>query len=131
MNVTQPLNREALFRRLSLTPRIDVLPLIRSTLSTFQGRYAEADALLLRAMCIMEKSLGPGHPEVARMLGNKAVIFKLQMRVNSRVRNIWQGSNASVVYYFFLWSLRYPTLLLPAERVQFSQIIEPFYARSI
>lgn len=36
------------------------------------GAYAEAQALLERALAISEKALGPEHPDVARLLNNLA-----------------------------------------------------------
>jgi tetratricopeptide (TPR) repeat protein len=35
-----------------------------------QGKYAEAEPLLLRSLAIMEKALGKDHPNVATSLNN-------------------------------------------------------------
>ncbi len=37
-----------------------------------QGRYAEAEPLYQRSLAIMEKALGPEHPDVAALLNNLA-----------------------------------------------------------
>ncbi len=42
----------------------------------FQGRYAEAEPLLKRALAIFEKALGPEHPDVATSLENYAVLLR-------------------------------------------------------
>ena len=44
-----------------------------------QGNYGEADALLLRAIGIQEKALGPDHPHLAASLGNRANVFRAQV----------------------------------------------------
>jgi len=36
-----------------------------ASLYSLQGRYAEAEPMLLRALSMMEKYLGPDHPDVA------------------------------------------------------------------
>ena len=41
-----------------------------------QGRYAEAEPLLKRALAIFEKALGPEHPNVAQSLENYAVLLR-------------------------------------------------------
>ncbi|MFM7425444.1 MAG: tetratricopeptide repeat protein [Elainella sp.] len=45
-----------------------------------QGRYAEAEPLLLRALDITEQQLGAGHPHVARGLNNLAELYRAQGR---------------------------------------------------
>jgi tetratricopeptide (TPR) repeat protein len=45
-----------------------------------QGRYAEAEPLLLRAIAIREQALGPEHPEVAPSLSNLAMLYDTQGR---------------------------------------------------
>jgi len=42
----------------------------------FQGRYAEAEPLLRRALAIMEKQIGPEHPTVARGLVDYAALLR-------------------------------------------------------
>ena len=44
-----------------------------------QGEYGEADALLLRAIGIQEKALGPDHPELAMSLSSRAKVLKEQV----------------------------------------------------
>lgn len=39
---------------------------------TFQGKYEEADPLHDRSLAILEKVLGPDHPDVAVVLNNGA-----------------------------------------------------------
>lgn len=45
-----------------------------------QGRYAEAEPLLRRALAIAEKALGPEHPHVAMSLNNLAGLYEAQGR---------------------------------------------------
>ena len=40
-----------------------------------QGRYAEAEPLLQRALAIREKALGPDHPDVAEVLEHLAKLY--------------------------------------------------------
>ena len=41
-----------------------------------QGRYAEAEPLYKSSLKILEKVLGPDHPEVAIMLEHMAELYK-------------------------------------------------------
>jgi tetratricopeptide (TPR) repeat protein len=45
-----------------------------------QGRYAEAEPLLKRALEIRERSLGPDHPDVAESLNNLALLYESRGR---------------------------------------------------
>jgi len=45
-----------------------------------QGRYAEAEPLYKRSLAIMEKALGPQHPDVAQSLNNLAGLYNAQAR---------------------------------------------------
>jgi tetratricopeptide (TPR) repeat protein len=45
-----------------------------------QGRYAEAEPLFKRALAVLEKALGPNHPEVAAVRHNLAALYKDQGR---------------------------------------------------
>jgi clan AA aspartic protease (TIGR02281 family) len=45
-----------------------------------QGRYAEAEPLYRRSLEIMEKTLGPNHPDVATILNNLAELYREQGR---------------------------------------------------
>ncbi|CAB1104153.1 unnamed protein product [Ectocarpus sp. CCAP 1310/34] len=45
---------------------------------TLQGKYAEADPLILRAMDIGKSPLGPDHPDLALWLGNRACLLGQQ-----------------------------------------------------
>lgn len=50
-----------------------------------QGKYAEAEPLYMRTQEIVEKSLGPDHPDVATIVSNRAELMKQQVRTeNSR-----------------------------------------------
>ncbi len=40
-----------------------------------QGKYTEAEPLYQRALAIVEKALGPEHPQVATVLGNYAALL--------------------------------------------------------
>ncbi len=44
------------------------------------GRYAEAEPLLQRSLAILEKALGPEHPDVANSLHNLAELYRAQGR---------------------------------------------------
>lgn len=46
----------------------------------FQGKYAEAEPLYERCQAMLEKVLGPGHPDVARTLNGRAELFEKQVR---------------------------------------------------
>ena len=50
-----------------------------------QGKYDEADRLLLRVIEIDEKTLGRAHPDLATALNNRALLLKKQVRA---VRNL-------------------------------------------
>lgn len=45
----------------------------------FQGKYAEADLHYIRATDIAETALGPGHPSVALVLNNRALLLESQV----------------------------------------------------
>jgi tetratricopeptide (TPR) repeat protein len=45
-----------------------------------QGRYAEAEPLSKRSLTIIEKALGPDHPDVATSLNNLAELYRDQGR---------------------------------------------------
>ena len=45
-----------------------------------QGRYAEAEPLLTRALAIDEKAFGPDHRNVATVLNNLAALYDTQGR---------------------------------------------------
>ncbi len=41
-----------------------------------QGQYAQAEPLYKRSLAIVEKALGPDHPNVATSLNNLALLYK-------------------------------------------------------
>ncbi|MFM8294706.1 MAG: tetratricopeptide repeat protein, partial [Microcystaceae cyanobacterium] len=43
-----------------------------------QGKYAEAEPLVLRSLAIREKQLGENHPDVATSLNNLAELYRAQ-----------------------------------------------------
>lgn len=47
---------------------------------THQGKYVEADPLFLRAIEIVEKTLGPHHPRLATVINGQATCFMAQVR---------------------------------------------------
>lgn len=47
---------------------------------TFQGKYDEAEPLYVRAIAIVEKALGPEHPDLAVWLRNRAALLQKQVR---------------------------------------------------
>jgi len=46
-----------------------------------QGRYAQAEPLYKRSLAIMEKALGPDHPDVALSLENLAALYRATNRM--------------------------------------------------
>jgi tetratricopeptide (TPR) repeat protein len=48
-----------------------------------QGRYAKAEALYKRALAILERALGPGHPDVATSLNNLAEPYRTNVGISS------------------------------------------------
>ena len=52
-----------------------------ATLFNYQGRTAEAEGLLRRALAIIEKAFGPDHPNVATAANNLAHAISLQERL--------------------------------------------------
>ncbi len=51
-----------------------------ASLYNSQGRYADAEPLLKRALTIQERALGPAHPDVAQSLNNLAELYRAQGR---------------------------------------------------
>ena len=51
-----------------------------------QGKYAEAEPLVKRALAIYEKALGPEHPDVARSLENYAALLRETARADEAER---------------------------------------------
>ena len=45
-----------------------------------QGRFGEAEPLVKRSIAILEKALGPEHPDVASSLNTLASVYKSQGR---------------------------------------------------
>ena len=43
-----------------------------------QGKYAEAEPLYHRSLAILEKALGPEHPDVATSLNSLAALYDTQ-----------------------------------------------------
>ena len=56
---------------------------------TLQGKYTEAEPLYARSQAILEKVLGPEHPNVASSLNNRAGLLSKQVRT---ARNFWEHS---------------------------------------
>lgn len=50
-------------------------PKCRAMLLPCQGKYTEAESLLVRATKIWEEALGPKHPHVALALNNRALML--------------------------------------------------------
>ena len=59
---------------------------------TFQGRLDEADPLSERSLAILEKVLGPDHPDVAMALNNRAELVKAQVRAVTLLQDISCGA---------------------------------------
>lgn len=47
---------------------------------SLQGKYDEAEPLYTRAIVAGEKTLGPGHPEIAVWMNDKAIVLECQVR---------------------------------------------------
>jgi tetratricopeptide (TPR) repeat protein len=45
-----------------------------------ESKYADAEPLYRRALAILEKQLGPEHPDIARSLNNLALLFEFDRR---------------------------------------------------
>lgn len=56
----------------------------------FQGKFDEADKLNLQGIKIMEKELGPNHPDLATSLTMRAALLGAQVRAATKFRNVRQ-----------------------------------------
>ena len=56
-----------------------------------QGRYAEAEPHVRRALAIAENSLGPDHPDVGKALSNLATLY-FEQRNWARAADFWRRS---------------------------------------
>jgi hypothetical protein len=60
-----------------------------------QGGYVQAEPLYQRALAIWERALGPGHPDVAKVLQNYARLLREMKRgaaareLEARAQAIW------------------------------------------
>ena len=55
-------------------------------LPAFQGMYDEADLLFLRAIEILEKTVGLDHPDLASTLSYRAALLRAQVRLNPSIQ---------------------------------------------
>ena len=46
-----------------------------------QGHYAQAEPLYRRSLAILERALGPDHPDVATSLENLAALYRATQRI--------------------------------------------------
>ena len=60
-----------------------------------QGKLEEADPLLLRAIKIQEKALGPDHPSLAASLGTRALV------VQAQARNMYCSKSRNIYYFIY------------------------------
>ena len=58
-----------------------------------EGKYAEAEQLYERSLAILEKALGPEHPDVATSLNNLAVLCEMQGKY-ARAESLYERSLA-------------------------------------
>ncbi|MEE8513514.1 MAG: tetratricopeptide repeat protein [Gammaproteobacteria bacterium] len=58
-----------------------------------QGRYAESEPLYKRALAIVEKALGPDHPNIATSLENYAAVLRKTGRT-TEAANLEARANA-------------------------------------
>jgi tetratricopeptide (TPR) repeat protein len=61
-----------------------------------QGRYAEAEPLYQRDLAVIEKALGPDHPDVGTSLNNLAGLYFVQ-RDWARAGDFWRRSTGVIV----------------------------------
>jgi tetratricopeptide (TPR) repeat protein len=63
-----------------------------------KGRFVEAERLYKRALSISEKSLKPGHPDMATLLNNLVVLYNTQgkrakaQHYHKRLMNTWDSA---------------------------------------
>lgn len=55
----------------------------------FQGNYKEAGRLYERSLDMLEKALGPDHPEVAESLRASAELLKAQVKSTRRPQSLF------------------------------------------
>ncbi len=66
-------------RLVTLVTSVTLLQVARVLRDT-QGKYAEAEPLYQRSLAILEKTLGPEHPNVALSLENYAALLRKTKR---------------------------------------------------
>ncbi len=54
-----------------------------------QGKYEQAEPLLVRALAISEQQLGPVHPQTLVIQGNYAYLLRIMRRGRIRALNLW------------------------------------------
>lgn len=57
-----------------------------------QGKYTEADPLYERSLAILEKVLGPEHPDLASSLNNRAELLLVQVKTTRKLPENISGS---------------------------------------
>jgi tetratricopeptide (TPR) repeat protein len=62
--------------RLQSRQAITPLLLLLGVIYQAQGNYAEAEPLYRRSLAILERALGPEHPDVAQSLENYAALLR-------------------------------------------------------
>jgi tetratricopeptide (TPR) repeat protein len=74
--------QSAIARRESLTDSTLLATSLNSLAALYrsQGRYSEAEPLLVRSLSIYEQQLGAEHPDVASSLNNLAELYRVQKR---------------------------------------------------
>ena len=65
---------------------------VSECLVVFQGRLDEAGPLFERSLAILEKVLGPDHPDVAMALNNRATLLQDQVTAVMGVQDISCGA---------------------------------------
>jgi tetratricopeptide (TPR) repeat protein len=92
-----------------------------------QGRYADAEPLLKRALAIQEKALGPDHPDVARSLNNLATLFTAEGRYADALpivqRTIAQNYAAKSVALGVLHGSQSQNLITPTQALNLSYAV--------
>ena len=92
-----------------------------------QGRYADAEPLLKRALAIREKALGPNHPDVGVSLNNLAVLYGAQSRYADALsivqRTISQNSANKSVAFGVLYASQSQSFMSPTQALSVSYTV--------
>lgn len=60
-----------------------------STFALFQAKYDKAEQLMRESKTIVERNVGPEHPDMVSCLNNLAVVLQLQARTLENLLNVF------------------------------------------